>query len=394
MLDIETLRLTQAAVALVVFLLVRYGSYRHTGSPYARGWSWVVVLSAAGSASYFLAATPLDGLAAPLGNALSVASAALVWLTARRLRGVSPAPWIGALACVAVAIATVTDGRTDSTIPGTPALLAGMAMMFILATREIWKLALDPHLQHSEAALRRARPALWSMVGAATCLALFYSARLVAFAMLGPDSPTYVGWAGPGPTTLVILILLVVVTFTVTELSRFEATTAWQLRASRDDLTDLLTRHAFEQHYVRETGRSVGRSRVSVLVIADLDNFKDVNDRHGHDEGDRVLVSLAAALRETLAERDVACRWGGDEFVVHIADGDAVRAQRTLHRLNDLFALRTLDGPSRPTVSYGIAHAMPGQPLAEALEHADRALRGAKDDGRSRIVVSQGVDAG
>lgn len=394
MLDIETLRVIQAAVAIVVFILVRFGSYRHTRSPYAGGWSWVVVLSAASSGSYFLIGTSLDVLAAPLGNGLGVASAGVTWATGRTLRNAAARPWLVAAACAAVGIFSVIDGRTDGTIPGTPALLAGMALMFGLASKEIWALVLDPELQHSEAAIQRARPALRAMLAASTFLATFYTVRLVAFLALGPESPVYATWAGPQATTFVILVLLVVVTFTITELSRFEATTAWQVRASRDDLTHLLARHAFEEHYLRQITRPALRSGPSALVIADVDDFKSVNDGHGHDEGDRVLRCLGDALRDSLTDADVACRWGGDEFVVLLAGTDANRAQRALLDVNDAFASRAADGPSSPSISYGVAHVEGGQSLADALEQADGALRTAKRRGRSRIVIAQTVESG
>ncbi|MFW7415116.1 diguanylate cyclase [Demequina sp. SO4-18] len=394
MLDIDTLRVVQASVAFVVFLLVRFGTYRHTRSPYALGWSWVVVLSGGSTVVYLLEGPGLAALAAPLGNGLSVASAGLVWASARALRAAAPRPWAIVLACVAVTVASVADGRTDGTLPGTPALLAGMTLMFALAARELWVLTLEPHLQHSDSAIIRARPSLRAMVVTATFLAAFYGGRLVTFAVLGPDSSFYSTWAGPTATTFVILVVLVVVTFTITALSRFEATTAWQLRASRDDLTELLARHAFEQHYVRHTARRAGRDRPPILVLADLDDFKTVNDTYGHDEGDRVLRCLADALRETLTDADVACRWGGDEFVVMLADTDPDAATRAIHELTDAFAARTGVGTSAPSVSFGVAHARPGQSLAEALEDADWALRGAKDAGRSRIVVAPRADAG
>ncbi|WP_062133901.1 GGDEF domain-containing protein [Demequina aestuarii] len=394
MLDIETLRVIQASIAIIVFVLVRFGSYRHTRSLYARGWSWVVVLSAASSGSYFLIGTSLDGLAAPLGNALGVASAGVTWATGRALRHASPRPWSVAGACAAVAMLSALDGRTDGTIPGTPALLAGMALMFALASREVWALVLDPGLQHSEAAIQRARPALRAMLSASTFLAAFYAMRLVAFVALGPDSSVYATWAGPDATTFVILVLLVVVTFTVTELSRFESTTAWQVRASRDDLTHLLARHAFEEHYLRHTTRPAVRSGPSVLVIADFDDFKAVNDGYGHDEGDRVLQCFGDALRDCLTDSDVACRWGGDEFVLLLAGTDAQRAQRALLDVNDAFASRAANGPSQPSISYGVAHVESGQSLSDALDVADEALRGAKVTGRARIVIAQSAASG
>ena len=132
------------------------------------------------------------------------------------------------------------------------------------------------------------------------------------------------------------------------------------------------------------------------LVFVDLDHFKLVNDRYGHEEGDRVLHNAAEALQKTLRQSDIVVRWGGEEFLVVIG-GDVAQGVALLEDAKAAlgarhFKLRETDQPmGRISFSAGVA-ALPRRPeaLAAAIEQADALLYLAKSEGRDRVL---GVDA-
>jgi diguanylate cyclase (GGDEF)-like protein len=127
------------------------------------------------------------------------------------------------------------------------------------------------------------------------------------------------------------------------------------------------------------------------IVIFDLDNFKRVNDAHGHAAGDETLVAFAEVLRAHTRRADLSARFGGEEFVcVLTGAGDAAGAKIFAERVRE--SLRTLPFPWVPvTVSVGIASYRQGVSTPElVLAEADRALYAAKRDGRDRIVIAAG----
>lgn len=161
----------------------------------------------------------------------------------------------------------------------------------------------------------------------------------------------------------------------------------------RDGLTRLLTHASFMEQVHQALQRRPRGERAPVsLVMLDVDHFKGVNDTHGHQAGDRVLVSLASLLRRHLRRTDVVGRYGGEEFALLLEGIDAAAAQRLVERL--LGAFRTVEhqGPSGPrfqvTFSAGVAQWQPGMDRHTWIEAADRALYNAKRAGRNRVLVA------
>lgn len=130
--------------------------------------------------------------------------------------------------------------------------------------------------------------------------------------------------------------------------------------------------------------------RPYTLALLDIDHFKQVNDAHGHDVGDALLVAIAETLREALRDYDLCGRWGGEEFLLIFAETELDEAWRIVERLRELVArVGVRDGSRRlsVTLSAGLCERYPGESPAETLQRADQALLRAKRDGRNRSLA-------
>jgi len=164
-------------------------------------------------------------------------------------------------------------------------------------------------------------------------------------------------------------------------------------QAVTDGLTELANRRQFEQALAGEISRAERFGGMLALILADLDDFKQVNDRYGHQAGDEVLRRFAAVLRETVRDVDLPARYGGEEFAVLLPQTDLAGAERLAERLRQSVAERPMT--KRPgalvavTASFGVA-AFPEAPTPAALfAAADEALYRAKAAGKNRVVCAE-----
>lgn len=167
-----------------------------------------------------------------------------------------------------------------------------------------------------------------------------------------------------------------------------------QQDAQIDALTGLPNRRAFETYY-KETYRQTRESLERLAVaFCDIDHFKRINDRHGHDTGDRMLKTVASSLAAISGENCHVARHGGEEFVVLFRGNSPEQAFERLDGLREALAARNFvnrhnDQPiGRVTFSAGIADAFAYPDPREALRAADRALYRAKETGRNRIELA------
>ena len=163
--------------------------------------------------------------------------------------------------------------------------------------------------------------------------------------------------------------------------------------AVTDPLTGLNNRRYLDSHLQTMFERAVSRRRPLSVMIADIDRFKSINDAHGHDGGDRVLREFAARLRKNVRGMDLACRFGGEEFVVAMPDTEGEIAEKVAERVrNEIAARNFIVGEGRElavTVSVGVASLRMPHDTAEAMmKRADLALYEAKNGGRNRVVAA------
>ncbi|WP_338770527.1 GGDEF domain-containing protein [Massilia sp. METH4] len=160
-------------------------------------------------------------------------------------------------------------------------------------------------------------------------------------------------------------------------------------RSASDPLTGVLNRRGFGDAYAREVARLARmrqRSRSLALLAVDLDYFKKINDRYGHAEGDRVLVSVAQMIGSALRESDVLARFGGEEFIVLLPDTDLKRAIGVAQRVQRLLRDACTGELPSCTASIGVSvQTDPEESLEALVSRADEALYRAKENGRDRI---------
>lgn len=159
--------------------------------------------------------------------------------------------------------------------------------------------------------------------------------------------------------------------------------------ATYDTLTGLLTRWEFLEraNYFQKVALREGL--VYALIIADLDNFKEVNDQFGHLTGDQALQTFGEAILDNLRESDLACRFGGDEFLFFLPNSTKEQAQQFGERLNKVIS-KAIDCSGLKielSISLGIAcyPDTPAESIEDMISAADKALYGAKISGGNKI---------
>ncbi|QTF93910.1 biofilm regulation diguanylate cyclase SiaD [Halomonas sp. BM-2019] len=156
--------------------------------------------------------------------------------------------------------------------------------------------------------------------------------------------------------------------------------------STHDPLTQLANRRLIDERLrqLQASGRSY------TLALLDIDHFKTINDRHGHDVGDRLLVAIADTLRQSLRESDLCGRWGGEEFLLIFAGARLDESWRIVERLREsATAVSVCHGGVRlsVTLSAGLSEHREGESHTETLRRADQALLRAKRDGRDRSLA-------
>lgn len=271
------------------------------------------------------------------------------------------------------------------TMPGTSMLrrvlyqlpyVAAQLLVGLVVLRARRRLALDlllVGLTVLSALLYAIKPLIASTVGAASAPQSYMASTYAAISQ------------SMGAVTLVALALVLLLVM------MRDATAEMLIRSETDSLSGLLNRRGFDRHAERRIARALRTGTPAVLIAADLDHFKDVNDSFGHAAGDGVIAHFADVLRETMSESAVVSRLGGEEFAVLITGADLAEGRRQAEAARTGFraaSFEELGIEAAVSASFGVAQAMPGDTLFDLARRADTALYRAKAGGRNQVCVA------
>ncbi len=164
-----------------------------------------------------------------------------------------------------------------------------------------------------------------------------------------------------------------------------------RVKTQLDPLTGLPNRSGFLERAQQEFERAVRYGNKLSLAVADIDHFKQVNDRYGHKAGDTVIVEVGSIIASNLRKSDFVCRYGGEEFVMLLVETPLENAVAVAEKVREAvgncpFAFR--DKRVQVTISVGIAELEPGQSISDLVEKADVSLYAAKSAGRNCTISS------
>ena len=162
-----------------------------------------------------------------------------------------------------------------------------------------------------------------------------------------------------------------------------------------DQLTSALNRRGLDEAFQKESARCERGAQPLSVAVLDLDNFKNFNDRLGHQAGDSALIHLVDVVREAIRPTDVLGRYGGEEFVILLPDTDLAAAEVAMVRVQRALTRRFfLHNNERLLITFsaGIAQLASGENRESVLERADRALYEAKRLGKNRVVTAPGQE--
>lgn len=159
----------------------------------------------------------------------------------------------------------------------------------------------------------------------------------------------------------------------------------------KDAVTDLYNRHYFDLHVIQMAKRSHEYKNTVCLLMCDLDDFKLVNDKYGHQAGDEILRQLGAVLKRSFKLTDLVARYGGEEFVILVddilIDGAEEAAERLRQKIAAMkFSISTVPEKLRKTVSIGVSEYKQGEPIEQFIARADKAMYMAKRNGKNQVV--------
>jgi len=160
--------------------------------------------------------------------------------------------------------------------------------------------------------------------------------------------------------------------------------------AQIDALSGLFNRRGFEPR-ARGALESQAAGMPAAMIMSDLDHFKSINDRLGHNGGDGIIRKFSEVLKERVPSGAILARLGGEEFAIMLPSGSAAAAHRLAEDIRSTFRRIASDialGEASPTASFGIAIAREDEGLDDLLERADRALYRAKNEGRDRVRLA------
>jgi diguanylate cyclase (GGDEF)-like protein len=157
--------------------------------------------------------------------------------------------------------------------------------------------------------------------------------------------------------------------------------------SATDELTGIGNRRMLTERLKSEVARAERTERPFTVAIADIDHFKTINDAHGHEAGDKVLIEIANVIKSAIREYDCCGRWGGEEFLIIMPEIAVTEGAVIIERLRHAIGAVDVHLDERSvelTASFGVTQYHPGDSISNIIHRADSALYAAKRAGRNR----------
>lgn len=187
------------------------------------------------------------------------------------------------------------------------------------------------------------------------------------------------------------VFIFILISGSILSADRIAQQKALRLKAGFDCLTGLHNRHHMEESLRREIARATRSNTPLGVMMLDIDHFKQINDRYGHLVGDCILKGMGEQLVQLIRDEDIACRFGGEEFLLILPGADGKQLQQRAEQIREQLAdtlltlLENRKNQQPITVSIGLGLLQPGMNLQELINTADTALYRAKQAGRNRV---------
>jgi diguanylate cyclase len=163
-------------------------------------------------------------------------------------------------------------------------------------------------------------------------------------------------------------------------------------KVHEDHLTGILNRRGLDNAFDRETSRSIRHKTPLCFALLDIDNFKQLNDTHGHKVGDDALVYLVESVKDTTRPEDVVSRYGGEEFVILLPNTSLEEAVQILSRIRRNLTKKFFLHENKRlliTFSAGVAQLRAGESQESVFKRADEAMYRAKKGGKNQILIAE-----
>jgi diguanylate cyclase (GGDEF)-like protein len=383
-LDIATLYVVTVFIMGLGGLLLLFSWLQSRSTPALGWWGAAFLVFAPATALFGMRDATAEFLSIQLANALFMLAYGLMWSGARVFEDREPLlPWAVTGAIVWLA-ACQFDAFLDSLLARI-LLASGIAGAYsLLFIRELW-------LGRHDGLMAR-----WSAMALMSLQTFLFLARLSA----ATSMPFPMGTLPPsaGAATFMIFAFLFhafAMVFVLMALTKERAELNQRRAATTDPLTGLPNRRGFSERAERVVARCQPDRTPLTLLLLDLDHFKSINDRFGHQVGDAVLVLFGETASQTLRPLDLLGRIGGEEFVALLPGVSPETALEVAERIRNVFAAAAgdVDGyPVAATVSIGTASAArTGYDFDALYQSADAALYLAKQKGRNRVELGRPV---
>ncbi len=373
-LDISTLYLVATLVAAMLGGLLLY-FWRQEKIAALGWWGAAYLIGGAAVAGWTIGAPYLHPAILTAFNVIGLVACGMVWNAARVFHGKRTSPVTFCAGAVLFALASL---QFDEGSPLRLYVGAGIVATYtVLTASELW----------SER--RKSYKSRWPAIAVPVLHGLVLMLPIIVGDFLRPEGRE-LGHAWVAAFTIELVLYAVGTVFIVFLIVSERAVTVHKTAASVDPLTELFNRRGFSELSARMIDREAGLGRPVSVLIFDIDHFKSVNDRFGHQAGDEILKLFANILLYTLRVTDIVGRIGGEEFAALLpcATADAVVAAERIRDTFENAGVRVDDVPLSTTVSAGVATGEQGVDLNALLAAADTALYRAKRGGRNRVELA------